>query len=159
MRVSVEQDCVCLKLVYLYFTFNLLFIENVVDDRKQSCRVRRTSSDSRSTYRLLATANSKVQARDQVEVADKVSHIWDKFAAFLAPEKFNSAGIKVINSDHKDSFTRALAVLEKWSSSYSEKATCRVLIATLLDVGLKAQACDVFGKELVEFVQQQKQPL
>lgn len=105
---------------------------------------------------LSARANSQVNSRELVQVAKKVAHDWEMFAAFLAPDVFTAAAIELIDTDYRKSFLRAQAVLEKWSSKFNKEATCGVLIAALLDVDLKAQACEVFGIELVNFVQQRQ---
>ena len=102
---------------------------------------------------LAAEADGKVESRLLVSVAQKIAGVWDEIAAWLSPELFSTLKTKEIERDHSSSFSRARAVLETWSREVGSKATCRRLIQSLCQMGQRAVAAEVFGSELVQFVQ------
>ena len=102
---------------------------------------------------LAAEADGKVKSRLLVSVAQKIAGVWDEIAAWLSPELFSTLKKKEIERDHSSSFSRALKVLETWSREVGRKATCRRLIQSLCQMEQRAVAAEVFGSELVQFVQ------
>ena len=97
-------------------------------------------------------ADKKVRPTQLVVVAQKIGGIWDQIAAWLSPELFSTLKVKEIERDHGSSFSRARAVLELWSNELDHQATCRLLIQSLCQTGQRAVAAEVFGSELVQFV-------
>ena len=88
-----------------------------------------------------------------MDVADKVAGDWKKLASWLSPDLFSMLKLKEIEEDHSRAFSRARAVLEMWSNKLVSKATCRLLIHSLCRMDQRAVAAEVFGSELVDFVQ------
>ena len=102
---------------------------------------------------LAAKASCKVESVQLVVVAQRIAGVWDEIAAWLSPELFSTLKVKEIERDHRSSFSRARAVLEMWSNQFGGKATCQLLIQSLCQMGQRAVAAEVFGSDLVQFVE------
>ena len=98
-------------------------------------------------------ADSKVKPAQLVDVADKVAGDWKELASWIDPYLFSMSKLKEIKEDHSSAFCRARAVLDMWSNKLGSKATCRKLIHSLCRIDQRAVAAEVFGSELVDFVQ------
>ena len=100
-------------------------------------------------------ATRKATPKELVDVAKEISGNWDCLALELAPELFKIGKIREIKKDNDAAFLQAHAMLEMWSNSLANKATCHSLIKALCDIGYKAQAVQIFTLEQVDFVVQQ----
>ena len=101
--------------------------------------------------------NVTVEAKQRVDIAERVASRWEELAVYLAPEFFTCNQVLVIKQENQYSrFLQANAMLDVWSEKFDSQATCGVMIKALLAIGCKAEAAVVFPRELVEFVEQQR---
>ena len=114
---------------------------------------RHTEQQSDCASSTAAQADSKGKPAQLVKVAKKVAGDWEELASWLSPDLFSMSKLREIQEDHRRAFSRARAVLDMWSNTFGRKATCRLLIDSLCRMDQRAVAAEVFGSELVDFVQ------
>ena len=87
-----------------------------------------------------------------VKVAVEVSHKWEEFGARLSADMFLTKRTNIITATYRDPFLRAKAMLEEWREAMGRRATCHLIVQTLLEMGLRKEACDIFGSDVVELI-------
>ena len=87
-----------------------------------------------------------------VKVAGEVSHRWQEFGARLSANMFPTKRTDVITVKYREPFVRAQAMLEEWREAMGRRATCDLIVQTLLKMGLRKEACDIFGYDVVELI-------
>lgn len=103
---------------------------------------------------LAAKADGKVQPKELVNVAERVADTWESLASKLSPEFFSVGKVTEIEQTHpRKRAVQARAMLEQWANKCASKATCCAIIQALCQAGHKRQAQEVFGEDLVEFVE------
>ena len=113
------------------------------------------ASAQRLTYapsQLSKKANGKVNLREIAVAANKLVGNWKHFASTLAPAMFRLSAIDKIASDRQVPFDQAYDMLTQWTNKAKQGATCHLMITTFLAMSMKADACEIFGDDLVEFV-------
>jgi hypothetical protein len=98
-------------------------------------------------------AGQDVEQAKLLAVAQKIAGIWEELAPWLSPSLFSSVKMKEIQRDYNGSFCQALAMLETWKNKYKRQATCQVLIQSLCQVNERSVATEVFGHEVVDYVE------
>ena len=93
-----------------------------------------------------------VSNEEIVEVVKHIESDWGKVAAFLDPNKFSQAAIRVIEKHSSSSFQQAREMLEQWRDSCDTNATRSRLRDAMVKAGLKRQVSIVFD------AQQSKRP-
>ena len=95
----------------------------------------------------------KLSGKRLVDVAREISGYWKDFAALLAPSKFTSSTVNVIEQQNRFSlFGQAHRMLDDWTDDVDRGATCRLIIETFVRMDKKAQANSLFGADLVDYV-------
>ena len=89
-----------------------------------------------------------------VEVAGEVAHKWQAFVARLSPTMFSAARIGVVKKTYSEPFDMAHAALCEWADNVENAATCRLVVLTLLKMGMRQQASRIFGDDLVHVIGQ-----
>ena len=98
-------------------------------------------------------ADCKLSGIRLVDVADEISGYWKDFAALLAPNKFTSSTVSIIEQQSRFSlFVQARRMLDDWTDDLDREATCRLIIETFVRMHKTAQANSLFGADLVEYV-------
>ncbi|XP_062509493.1 uncharacterized protein LOC134185667 [Corticium candelabrum] len=97
-------------------------------------------------------ADCKLSGRRLVDVAHEISSYWVEFAAFLAPNKFKSSTVSVIQQQNRLLFSQAHRMLDDWTDDLDRGASCRLIIETFLRMDKKAQAILLFDADLIEYV-------
>ena len=87
-----------------------------------------------------------------VKVAHKISHSWEEFGSLLSADMFPTNRTDVITDTYRNPFLRAKAMLEEWREAMGRRATCDLIVQTLLEMGLRKEACDIFGYDVVELI-------
>ena len=87
-----------------------------------------------------------------VKVAHKISHSWEEFGSLLSADMFPTRKTDVITDTYRKPFLRAKAMLEEWREAMGKRATCDLIVQTLLEMGLRKEACDIFGYDVVELI-------
>ena len=97
-------------------------------------------------------ADFKLSGRRLVDVAREISGYWKDFAALLAPNKFTSSTVSVIEQQNRFSlFGQAHRMLDDWTDDLDRGATCRLIIETFVRMDKNAQANSIFGPDLVDY--------
>ena len=84
-------------------------------------------------------------------LAKEIQGCWQQFALTLEPVGlFKVRGnIAAIKSEHASPLVQAQAMLENWSDNVGARACRSILIQALIKQGLRSQANEVFGEEIV----------
>ena len=90
-----------------------------------------------------------------VKVASEV-HRWQELGARLSADMFPTKRTDVITDKYRDPFLRSQAMLEEWREAMGRRATRDVIVQTLLEMGLRKEACDIFGYDVVELIYPKK---
>jgi hypothetical protein len=94
-----------------------------------------------------------VEEAKLLAVAQKIAGIWEELASWLSPDLFSFVKMREIQRDYNGSFCQARAMLEMWKNKYKRKATCQVLIQSLCQIHHRSVATEVFGHEVVDYIE------
>ena len=98
-------------------------------------------------------ADCKLSGRRLVDVADEIAGYWKDFAALLAPNKFTTSTVSIIEQQSRFSLSgQARQMLDDWTDDLDREATCHLIIETFVRMHKTAQANSLFGADLVEYV-------
>ena len=104
----------------------------------------------------MSNLDDKLSSQLLVKVAHKVSHRWEEFGSLLSAGMFPTYRTNVITATYRNPFLRAKAMLEEWREAMGRRATCDLIVQTLLEMGLRKEACDIFGYGIVELINPNK---
>ena len=100
----------------------------------------------------MSNLDDELSSQLLVKVASEVSHRWQEFGARLSADMFPTKRTDVITDKYRDPFLRSQAMLEEWREAMGRRATRDVIVQTLLKMGLRKEACDIFGSDVVELI-------
>ena len=100
----------------------------------------------------MSNLDDELNSQLLVKVAREVSHSWEEFGSLLSADLFSTKRTDVITDTYRKPFLRAKAMLEEWREAMGTRATCHLIVQTLLEMGLRKEACDIFGSDVVELI-------
>ena len=100
----------------------------------------------------MSNLDDELSSQLLVKVAHKISHSWEEFGSLLSADMFPTIRTDVITDTYRNPFLRAKAMLEEWREAMGRRATCDSIAQTLLEMGLRKEACDIFGYDVVELI-------
>ncbi|XP_062506957.1 uncharacterized protein LOC134183440 [Corticium candelabrum] len=100
----------------------------------------------------MSNLDDELSSQLLVKVAGEVSHRWEEFGSLLSADMFPTRKTDVITDTYRNPFLRAKAMLEEWREAMGRRATCDLIAQTLLKMGLRKEACDIFGYDVVELI-------
>ena len=100
----------------------------------------------------MSNLDDELSSRLLVKVAGEVSHRWQEFGSLLSADMFPTKRTDVITDKYREPFLRSQAMLEEWREAMGRRATCDLIVQTLLKMGLRKEACDIFGYDVVELI-------
>ena len=102
---------------------------------------------------LSTKQHSKVAPYDLVAVASAVDVNWEELAARLAPVMFSIIKTEQIKAQYGNPFIQSRSMLEEWANALDKEATNGSLIRALLKMNRRRQANEIFGEDLVMYVE------
>ena len=100
----------------------------------------------------MSNLDDELSSQLLVKVAGEVSHRWEEFGSLLSADMFPTRKTDVITDTYRNPFLRAKAMLEEWREAMGRRGTCDLIAQTLLKMGLRKEACDIFGYDVVELI-------
>ena len=102
---------------------------------------------------LSTKQHSKLTSDDLVAVASAVDVNWEELAARLAPVMFSIIKTEQIKAQYGKPFVQSRSMLEEWANGLDKEATKGSLIKALLKMNMRRQANEIFGDDLVTYVE------
>ena len=100
----------------------------------------------------MSNLDEELSSQLLVKVARGVSHRWEEFGSVLSADMFPTKRTDVITDTYRNPFLRAKAMLEEWREAMGRRATCDLIVKTLVEMDWRKEACDIFGNDVVELI-------
>ncbi|XP_062512047.1 probable serine/threonine-protein kinase DDB_G0271682 isoform X2 [Corticium candelabrum] len=131
-------------------------LNRIVSDNQEKAPWQKWQKDEISgetlQWKLESGANRKCTDQEIVIVARTCAARWQELVCVLQPSVFSTSEIAAIQGEYRQLFLQARVALEKWTNALCDKAIRQSLIKAMCRVGLRAQASQAFGHELVNYV-------